>query len=139
MCGHLFEVGASAQSTSCPSCYKPVIVSDIIVNAFKAVTKVQTCGRIVIQKKGRVIAELVVANSGIEVDGIIDAKRVYSAGTVSIGAKAQWKGECHAPAVQIAEGATIANSYFVIPDDSLGLEEELTSKPGLGRSKVRAR
>ena len=104
MCGHLFEVGASAQSTSCPSCYKPVIVSDIIVNAFKAVTKVQTCGRIVIQKKGRVIAELVVANSGIE-----------------------------------ADGATIANSYFVIPDDSLGLEEELTSKTGLGRSKVRAR
>jgi hypothetical protein len=119
-CRHRFKVSGRAMTTSCPKCSKPLMVDDVIVKTFEAVRKIQTCGRIVIQKKGHVIASLVEANGGVEVEGILEAK-VVSGGPVRIGPKAMWKGDCNAPSLSVDEGCKIAGGYFVIPDNSLGL------------------
>ena len=120
LCRRRFEVGARAQSTSCPGCNKPVIVEDIIVKQLKPVKRVQTCGRIVVQKKGRIISEFVEAHEGIEVLGVLQAD-VISGGPVIIGAKARWKGDLRAPSLEIKQGARIEGGRFSVPDDPVGV------------------
>ena len=120
-CGHRFEVSARAQSTSCPNCNKALLVSDIILSKYDAVKAKQTCGKIVIKKKGRLIAELVEANEGIECEGILEAKRVISGKTVLLKKKCSFQGHLQAPACVVELGATIKPSLFEVPSDPKGL------------------
>jgi hypothetical protein len=119
-CRHRFEVGAKTMTTSCPGCNKPLMVEDVVVKGLEAVRKLQTCGRIVVQKKGRVIAQLVEAHLGIEVDGVVEAG-AFQGGPVRIGEKGEWKGDCRAPVLHLEAGGRIHGGFFTIPDDSLGL------------------
>lgn len=121
-CRHRFDVGTRAMTTSCPRCSKSLRVENVIVKSVEAVRRLQTCGRITVTKRGRVIAQLVEAHDGVEVEGVMEAN-VLSGGPVRIGAKAQWKGDCRAPSLSVELGGRIAAGYFVIPDDSLGLSD----------------
>jgi hypothetical protein len=121
-CRHRFEIGWQARTTSCPKCSKQLLVEDVVVKTYEAVRKIQTCGKVVVTKKGRVIAQLVEAHGGVEVEGILEAS-VISGGTVRIHAKAHWKGDCRAPSLAVELGGIITSGYFVIPDDSLGLAD----------------
>ncbi|MAE66551.1 MAG: hypothetical protein CMJ18_19960 [Phycisphaeraceae bacterium] len=116
-CRRQFEVGARAESTACPGCGKAIIVGDVLVKQLKPVTTVRTCGRVVVHRKGRIIARDVEAHGGVEVMGILDAN-VVSGGPVVIGPKAQWNGDCNAPSVVIKQGAQV-NGQFVVPDPSV--------------------
>jgi cytoskeletal protein CcmA (bactofilin family) len=91
------------------------MVEDVIVKSLEAVRKIQTCGKVHVQKKGRVIAQLVEAQEGVFVEGVLDAN-VISGGLVRIGAKASWKGDCRAPSIAIEGGCVITSGYFVVPD-----------------------
>lgn len=102
-------------STSCPGCNKPVIVQDVIVKGLKTTQKLQTCGRIIIKPRGRVIAGLVEAQEGMEVLGVLTGDMVTSAGPVIIGPKARWKGNCRAPTLEVMLGARIESGFFEIP------------------------
>ena len=119
-CRHRFGVGSKTMTTSCPSCSKPILVEDVIVKSVQSVRKIQTCGRLVVHKKGRVIAQFVEAHQGVEVEGIMEAN-VLSGGPVRIRPTAQWKGDCHAPSVAIEDGCRISGGHFLVPDDSLGV------------------
>jgi cytoskeletal protein CcmA (bactofilin family) len=109
-------------TTSCPKCSRPLVIEDVVIKVAYAVRKIQTCGRLVVQKKGRVIAQMIEAHGGVEVEGILEAN-VVSGGPVRIGAKAQWKGDCTAPSLEVVVGGRIDRGYFVIPDDPLGLAD----------------
>jgi len=113
-CGHRFEVGGKAESTSCEKCNQRVIVGDIVVKALMPVKTVETCGRIVVKRKGSVIAETAWAGDGVEIQGSIDA-HVVSGGPVVIGRFAKWKGDCQAPSLEVAQGARIAGGAFAVP------------------------
>ncbi len=132
LCRHRFEVSRRAKSTSCPGCHKAVIVEDFILKKNKSsllmVTPVQTCGRIVIPRRTRVVAKLVEAHGGIEVLGHMDAQQVISGQLTVIGDKAHWKGNLKSPTVVIHERAVIEGGYFEVPDDSL----ELSTLPKAG-------
>jgi cytoskeletal protein CcmA (bactofilin family) len=111
-----------AQSTNCPGCNKALIVGDVNVDRLKGPLKeLRTCGKVSIQKKGRLMAELVEAHDGIECLGVLDARRVLSGAAVTLGPKAQWKGNLTAPSLQIENGARIHGGGFAVPDDPLGL------------------
>lgn len=120
-CRHRFEVGGRAQSTSCPGCYKPVIVENLVIDKLKLVTEVRTCGHITVTKKGRIGAKLVEAHLGITCDGAIDAKEIRGGKHVHLGAKANYKGDTKALNLSITDGAVIHRSRFDIPNDDLGL------------------
>ena len=127
LCRHRFEVAGRAQSTSCPGCYKPVIVGDVVVDKLKPVKEVRTCGRIIVKRRGRIIAELIEAHVGIECLGVIDARTVV-AGPVVIGAKATWKGDCHAPSLIVKLGAQILGGRFFVPDEQIEHDEPSPQK-----------
>ena len=128
-CAHRLEVSRSAESTSCPGCNRPLFVGDLHITTLKPVQKVQTCGRITVAKKGRIIADTVIAVEGMDVEGIVDAKRVISGGHVSIGPKAQWRGDLSAPSLVIALGAQVRWSHFNIPHDELGVSDLVGRAP----------
>jgi hypothetical protein len=119
-CRHRFDIPSRAMSVTCPKCAKALVVEDVVINTAHNVRKLQTCGKVVIEKKGRVVAQLVEAIGGIEVEGYLEAK-VHSGGPVRIGAKAHWKGDCSAPSIVVELGGRIEKGYFVIPEDPLGV------------------
>ncbi len=122
LCGHRFEVGARTMSTNCPGCNKPVIVEDVVVKGYKPVKRLQTCGRLVIQRGGRVVAERIEAHKGIECNGALHGEAL-SGGPVLLGAKAEWKGDCRAPVLRIKKGAVILAGRFCVPEDPLQLSD----------------
>lgn len=120
-CGHRFDISAQAKTSSCPKCSKGLLVEDVIVKSLEAVRKIQTCGSVHVQKKGRIMAQLVEAQGGVFVEGVMDAN-VISGGLVKIGPKAQWKGDCRAASLAIEGGCVITSGYFVVPDPALAEE-----------------
>ena len=132
-CGHRFEVGGRAQSTSCPGCHKPVMVADQVIDKQRGpIRELKTCGKIIVKKRGRLICHHVVAHNGLECEGIVDAKTVISGMPVILGKKSNFKGDLTAPAVEIAEGAQIQPSLFAIgppPDELAASGDEGASEP----------
>ena len=126
-CQRPTEVSRKAESIVCPSCGQRVIVGDVIVRELRPVSRVQTCGRIVIHEKARVNAELVEAHEGLEVLGGLTGN-VISGGPVIIGPKARWRGDLRAPSLEIRAGARIEAGRFTVPDD----------EPNGGRQPARA-
>jgi phage FluMu protein Com len=113
-CGHALEVGARAMTSSCPACSKALRVDDVVVKTMEAVRKIQTCGKVIVHKSGRVFAQSVEAQEGVQCDGVMEAN-VLSRGPVRIGPKATWKGDCRAASLHIELGAAIVSGYFVVP------------------------
>jgi hypothetical protein len=102
-------------TVSCPKCGKQLLVDDIVVKTAQQVRKLQTCGRIVVHAKGRVVADLVEAHEGIEVRGEVVTK-AFRGGLVEMKASARWKGDCHAPALAVEQGARIFEGFFEVGD-----------------------
>lgn len=119
-CRSPFEVSARAMTVGCPKCGKQLLVDDIVVKTTQQVRKLQTCGRIIVQPKGRVVADVVEAHEGIECRGLVRTKG-YLGGPVLIGAKATWKGDCAAPSLKVEAGAKIEDGYFEVGEGK-GLE-----------------
>ncbi|MEM7575831.1 MAG: polymer-forming cytoskeletal protein [Planctomycetota bacterium] len=138
LCGHRFEVGAMAQSTSCPGCHKPVIVADEIVANGKRrgpIRELRTCGKIVVGKRARLICEHLEAHGGIESQGIIDAKDIICGGTLKLGPKSEFKGHLHAHDVVMESGAKVKPSMFHVPSDPRGLRAEVGVDPRKDKKK----
>lgn len=130
-CRHRFEVSSRAQSTSCPGCNKALMVGDEHITKLRGPLKeLRTCGRITVSKRGRLIAETIEAHGGIDCQGIIDAKKVLSGATVTLGPKCDYHGNLTAPAVEMQKGAKVKPSMFAVPSDPLGL----TQPPEAGES-----
>jgi len=121
-CRHRFDIPSRAMSLSCPRCAKALVIEDVIINTAHNVRKIQTCGKVIIEKKGRVVAQLVEAHGGVEVEGFLEAK-VLSGGPVRIGPKAQWKGDLAAPSLTAELGCRIERGFFTIPDDPMGVSD----------------
>lgn len=115
-CRRRFEAAQKAILISCPHCYQRVRINDVIVKSVHHERSVETCGRILVEKKGWMMASFVHAGEGIEVLGSLDAKSVVS-GPVLLGPKSRWKGDLTAPCLYIEPGATIEGGFFRIAAD----------------------
>lgn len=100
-------------TVSCPACFRPVLVEDIVVKNATGNTTLQTCGRLVVQRKGRITAKKIQAIEGVEMLGTLDAN-VETEGEVRIGPAGKWKGDCHAPVLKLEAGAEILGGHFAI-------------------------
>jgi hypothetical protein len=112
-CLNHFDASEKAITLSCPRCYQRVEVRDVIVRDEMRAKVVQTCGLVIIEKKGRLRAEAVEACEGVEVLGELDAHCVSHA-HVFIGAKATWRGDCTAPMIVMEPGAKVLGGRFEI-------------------------
>lgn len=112
-CRQGFDVPSAAMSISCPWCYKRVTLDDLIVKDTCWTSKVQTCGRLIVERRGTLVASYIEARSGMTILGICEGKLV-SGGAVTLGPKALVRGDLEAPSIDIADGATIEGGFFKI-------------------------
>ncbi len=130
-CRQQFDVGARAMTVACAKCGQRVIVHDLEVKNAQGVTKLRTCGKIIVERKGKIIAQLVEAHQGIEVHGTVDAKRVCVRGGVLMGAKATWRGDLRTERVHIETGAKIQGGRFEIATNASAADLGLEDLPGV--------
>lgn len=127
-CRKPVTISAFAISATCPACYKGLVLDDLVVRDVHWAGKLRTCGKVLVERKGRVVGRLVQAAQGVEVQGIVEAT-VVSGGTVIIKTAARLSGDCRAPRLIIEPGATIAGGHFHIGPDAPLMVDEITSKP----------
>lgn len=106
-------VSTRAMSGSCPHCHRQLAIADIIVRDKHWGTRLQTCGRIVIERRADARVNLVQASQGVEVHGSLKG-RVISYGPVTLSDTSSLDGDLDAPAVFVAPGAKIIGGRFSI-------------------------
>jgi len=89
-------------SIFCPHCRKRVILEDYKIASYYAVREFYTCGDIVVEKKGHVVAPIKAGNLTVKgkVQGTINAR-----GEVKITKNASMKGDIEAASLKIEAGA----------------------------------
>jgi len=128
-CLKRFDVPPRAISLSCPWCSKRVTLEDLVVKNTSWSSRVQTCGRVVVHRKGSLVATLIEAREGIEVQEHVEGNLV-SGGPVLIGPRARVKGDMSAPSIWVEPGATIEGGYFqIIGPDRLARGPSRTPRP----------
>ncbi len=119
-CGHRMQVAGMTRSTVCPACNRRLVVEDIVVRAYTAVTNIETCGRLIIPRGGQAVAQKrVVALAGIEMEGKLQCRQAITARHARIGAGAEWKGDLQAASLDVRAGAVIHGGRFEVPSDPL--------------------
>lgn len=112
-CLEPFDVPIKAMSLSCPACSTRVTLEDLLIKDTCWTSRLQTCGRLLVHRKGSLVASLIEARQGIEIQGHAEGK-IISGGPVLIGARARLKGDVQATSIWVEPGATIEGGYFQI-------------------------
>ncbi len=101
-CGKDVEVAQRAMSVFCPHCKKRLILEDYKIDGYYAVREFFTCGDVVVEKKGHVVAPIKAGNLTIKgkVQGSVTAR-----GQVQIKKNGSFKGELEAPVLVVEQGA----------------------------------
>jgi cytoskeletal protein CcmA (bactofilin family) len=134
LCGHAFEVSARAMSTTCSGCNKAIKIEDLTVKSYVPVNDVQTCGRIKVTRRGRIVARTVRSGDGIALEGAIEG-RIETDGDLAMGAKSSWKGdELQSQSLTVKDGATLSG-YVCVPwirgdEEDEDSAKATTKKPG---------
>ena len=105
------EVSRLAKQLTCKHCYKSLKVEDILIKAYEARRSIETCGVVVVEKKGNVVADRVLCG-GLIVRGKVKAT-VSSRGTVLVGPDADLIGDVTAPTLAVGAGAVLNGHYRV--------------------------
>ncbi len=101
-CGEMCEVARRAMSIFCPHCRKRLILEDFKITSYYAVREFFTCGDIVVEKKGHVVAPIKAGN--LTVKGKVQG-RVAARGEVRLTKTGSLKGEIEAASLKIEVGA----------------------------------
>jgi hypothetical protein len=118
-CGTVIETSARTKSTSCPGCHKPVLVEDIVIKSYIGLTNIETCGRLIVQRRGCAVAQnRIVAHGGIEVKGRVQCVQALTAGQTLLTKQAEWTGNLNAQSLIVEQGAVINSGHFKVPEMS---------------------
>lgn len=112
-CHRHFDVPAKAMSLSCPWCYRRVTLDDVVVKGECFAKAVQTCGRVIVQPKGKVVASLIEGRMGVEVYGTIDGP-TRSGIRMYIAATGRVTGGISAPSIYIEPGGRVGGGLMQI-------------------------
>lgn len=109
-CQRESEVARRAMSVFCPHCKKRLILEDFKIRSYYAVRDFSTCGDIVVERNGHVVAPIKVEN--LTVKGKVQG-HVTARGKVSIYKTGWFKGEIEAACLRV-EGGAVLNGYLCI-------------------------
>lgn len=112
-------------SVFCPHCHKRLILEDYKIKTYYAVREFFTCGDIVVEKKGHVVAP--VRAGTLTVKGKVQGS-VMSQGTVNIARTGSFKGDIDAPTLHIESGAIIDGFLRIGQPNSDGAEKSAKKK-----------
>lgn len=116
-CSKPQEVSRRAMQITCKHCYKSLRVEDVLIKAYEARRSIDTCGVVVVEKRGNVVADRILCG-GLIVRGKVKAS-VDSRGTVLVGPEADLIGDVTAPSLAVGAGAVL-NGFYKInqPEDT---------------------
>lgn len=103
-CAQITEVAVRAMSVFCPHCKKRLILEDFKINSYYAVREFSTCGDVVVEKKGHVVAPIKAGN--LTVKGKVQG-HVTARGHVEIKKTGWFKGDLEAPCLVVENGAML--------------------------------
>ena len=103
-CDMACEVAARAMSVFCPHCKKRLILEDFKIKSYHAVREFFTCGNVIIEKKGHVVA--LIKAGQITIKGRVQGE-ITSRGLAVIGKTGSLKGGITAPVLHIEQGAVL--------------------------------
>ncbi len=107
------EVSRKALQLTCKHCYKSLRVEDILIKSYEARRSIDTCGMVVVEKRGQVVADKILCG-GLIVRGKVKAT-VTSRGSVLVGPEADLIGDVNAPALAVGAGAVLNGFYRIVP------------------------
>lgn len=114
-CGGECEVAARAMSIFCPHCRKRLILEDFKIKSYYAVREFHTCGDVVVEKKGQVIAGIRAGKLTVKgsVQGDVNVR-----GRVTIEPGGALRGSLEAPMLDIQQGALLDGFLRIgVPQD----------------------
>ncbi len=101
-CDGMIDVSLRAMSTFCPHCKKRLILEDYKIESYYAVREFSTCGDVIVEKKGHVVAPIKAGT--LTVKGKVQG-HVTARGQVQIKKTGWFKGELEAPCLVVESGA----------------------------------
>ncbi|MBC7783974.1 MAG: polymer-forming cytoskeletal protein [Burkholderiales bacterium] len=112
-CNKPQEVSRRAVQLTCKHCYKSLKVEDILIKQYEARRSIETCGMVVVEKRGHVVADRILCG-GLIVRGKVKGA-VTSRGSVLVGPEADLIGDVTAPALAVGAGAVLNGNYQIVP------------------------
>ena len=109
-CGQPNEVSSKAMSVVCAHCRKRLVTENFKIDSYYAVREFFTCGEIVVEKSGHVVAPMKAGR--LTVKGKVQG-RVTSRGPVCISKGGQFRGDIEAPSL-VVEGGGIIDGFVRI-------------------------
>ena len=103
-CQRATDVALRAMSVFCPHCHKRLILEDFKIDSYYAVREFSTCGNVVVEKKGHVVAPIKAGN--LTVKGKVQG-HVTARGQVEIKKTGWFKGDLEAPCLVVENGAVL--------------------------------
>lgn len=103
-CDGIVAIGGRAMSVVCPHCNKRLEVGDVLVEKYRAVRKVATCGDIVVASRGHLIASVKAEN--LTVTGKLRGD-VIVRGRVAIESTGSVTGDVEAPLLRVESGGLL--------------------------------
>ena len=103
-CERLTKVAVRAMSIFCPHCKKRLILEDFKIDSYYAVREFATCGDVIVEKKGHVVAPIKAGNLTVKgkVQGHVTARR-----QVQIKKTGSLRGDLEAPCLLVESGAVM--------------------------------
>ena len=118
-CAHAQDVGRRAMSVTCKQCRKPLKLDDLTINKYEARRTIDTCGIVVIEKKGQVVSDRLLCG-GLVARGRIKGN-IVSRGPILVGPDAEIRGDVVAPTLAVGAGAVLEGNYRIgYPDQPVG-------------------
>jgi DNA-directed RNA polymerase subunit RPC12/RpoP len=131
-CNRPIEVAIGAMTVNCRHCNRRVVLEDVKIKAYHAVLRLETAGKLEIQRKGNVVADVRV--NELVIDGKVKGN-ITCIGPVKIGKKAEVLGNVSCRSLDIGLGAVIEGHVHIDPNyaPSAPVAEEEEEDDGLLR------
>lgn len=111
-CEKAIEIPATAMSVSCRHCHRRVIIEDLEIKTYHAVVRIATAGKVEVQKKGTLVADVRV--NELTVEGNLKGN-VTALERVAVGKKATIEGDVSCRSLSVEMGAKLDGFFRVDP------------------------
>lgn len=111
-CEKTIEIPATAMSVSCRHCHRRVIIEDLEIRTYHAVLRVATAGKVDVQKKGTLVADVRV--NELAVEGSLKGN-VVALDRVVVGKKGTIEGDVCCRTLSVEPGAKLQGHFRVDP------------------------
>ncbi len=128
-CGEPIEVSRKALSVFCPHCQKRIVCEDYTIKSYHAVRSFATCGDIVVEKKGHVVAPIRAESLIVHgrVRGNVQVKTV-----VKIERTGRIEGNVEAPRLVMRDGGALIGACKIVTNGTSTPNRPVSKKNAAG-------